>query len=168
MLEYLGSIMATEKIHRFDLARQQLKTAVWMLLSGRDRFSAITLAGAASGILSQLVEDHNHESFDEYARRIYHHEIGQMPPRSKYRRHINQMLHVHALRHHSPEDDEHIEFDEEKSACNAVTKAIADYGKIAPENEDFVNAFYKWAWETQDGPKMMELYLQKVKDGGPH
>lgn len=55
------------RIHKSDIAKSQLETAVWLLLDGRDRSSVITLAGAASGILDRLVRNAGKEPFVDYA-----------------------------------------------------------------------------------------------------
>ena len=49
--------MAKVKVHKGDIAKFQLETAVRLFLTGKDRSSVITLAGAASGILGTLVRN---------------------------------------------------------------------------------------------------------------
>jgi hypothetical protein len=146
------------KYHRLDIATRQLETAVDMFLSGRDRFSIITLAGAASNILSQLVKNQGGEPFIDYSRRVHNALIGFTPPRGKYNKYINDRLGINALKHHSSEDETHLELDEEKAAEDAVTKAIADFIKVKGKEEPFVNAFLLWSWQNRDGAKLMEEY----------
>ncbi|OGW05964.1 MAG: hypothetical protein A2889_09505 [Nitrospinae bacterium RIFCSPLOWO2_01_FULL_39_10] len=153
--------MPESKYHRAEIASKQLETAVSMFLNGRDRFSVITLAGAASNILSQLVRNQGEEPFIDYSRRVYDALIGFTPPRTKYNKYINERLGINALKHHSAGDATHIELDEEKAAEDAITKAIADYIKIKGQEEPFVKAFLSWAWKNRDGKKMMEDYKNR-------
>lgn len=55
-------INSEKKYHRNELARQQLKTAVMLFLNEKDLSSVITLSGASSNILSQLVRNYGKES----------------------------------------------------------------------------------------------------------
>jgi hypothetical protein len=144
--------------YKGDIARSQLETAVKIFLNGRDRFSVITLAGAASNILSQLVTNDGGEPFLDYARLIYKDYSGITPPREKYNKHLNQTIGINQLKHHSIGDPEHIELDEEKGAEQAITKAVADYISLYGQDELFVKAFLKWAWVNNDGEAIMENY----------
>lgn len=150
--------MHESKYHRLEIAARQLETAVVMFLNGRDRFSVITLAGAASNILSQLVRNQGGEPFIDYSRRVHDALVGFTPPREKYNKYINDRLGINALKHHSAEGATHIELDEEKAAEDAITKAIADYIKVKGQEEPFVKAFLSWAWHNRDGEKLMEEF----------
>jgi len=57
--------MSLQTYTRFELAENQLTSAIGLFVSGRDRFSVITLAGAADVILSQLVKHRGQETFTE-------------------------------------------------------------------------------------------------------
>lgn len=146
------------KYHRMEIASRQLETAVVMFLNGRDRFSVITLAGAASNILSQLVRNQGGEPFIDHSRRVHDALVGFTPPREKYNKYINDRLGINALKHHSADDVIYIELDEEKAAEDAISKAIADYVIVKEQEEPFVKAFLSWAWHKRDGEKLMEEY----------
>ena len=47
--------MTTRTYNRLELAENQLETAIGLFVSGGNKFSAITLAGAADVILCRLV-----------------------------------------------------------------------------------------------------------------
>lgn len=153
--------MAEIKYPKEEIAARQLETAILMFLNGRDRFSVITLAGAASNILSQLVRNRGSEPFIDYSRRVFDAVRGYTPPREKYKKHINDMLGINYLKHHSAGDAIHIELDEEKAAEDAITKALADYIKIRGQEELFVKAFLSWSWQKNNGKKMMEAYKNR-------
>lgn len=153
--------MPERKYHREEIASRQLETAVLMFLNGRDRFSVITLAGAASNILSQLVRNQGEEPFIDYSRRVHDAVIGFTPPRIKYNKYINDKLGINDLKHLSSGGATRIDLDEEKAAEEAITKAIADYIKIKGQKEPFVIAFLSWAWNNKDGKKLMENYKNR-------
>jgi hypothetical protein len=57
--------MTIKSYTRLELAANQLESAIGLFVAGRDRFSVITLAGAADVILSQLVIKSGQENFTE-------------------------------------------------------------------------------------------------------
>lgn len=156
--------MAKTKFQRIDLATRQLERAILMFLGEQDRFSVITLAGAASGILTQLVLNAGKQPFVDYARLLQSKLIGPtIAPREKFNRHINDRFGVNALRHHAPNDPPTINLDEERAAEEALTRAVVDYIALRGQSEPFVVAFLNWAWMTRDGPKIMAEYEAQPK-----
>ena len=59
--------MAKKTMTKLELAQRQLETAIGLFVSRRDRISAITLAGAADGILHGLVLKAGKQPFADYA-----------------------------------------------------------------------------------------------------
>jgi hypothetical protein len=151
--------MAKSKYQRIDIAARQLETAVFMFLNGMDRFSVITLAGAASGTLTQLVLNAGKQPFVDYGRLVQSKLIGPtMPSREKYNRHVNDQFGVNALRHHAATDAPIIDLDEQIAAERAITRALVDYIELRGQTEPFVIRFLNWAWMTRDGHKIMAEY----------
>jgi hypothetical protein len=156
--------MAKSKYQTIDLAARQLETAIFMFLRGQDRFSVITLAGAASGILTQLVLNSGKQPFVDYARLLQSKlNSPTIPPRDKFNRHINDRFGVNALRHHAPNDPPTINLDEKRAAEKAITRAVADYIELRGQSEPFVIAFLNWTWMTRDGPTLMAEYEAQPK-----
>jgi hypothetical protein len=143
---------------RIDLAARQLETAVWMFLEGKDRFSVITLAGAATGILTQLVINAGKQPFADFGRLIVKEHLGKLPTRTKYTRHVNLMLGIDLLKHHAPNDALTIELDEEKAAESAVTRAMIDYVELRGDDFPFVRAFFNWLWINRNGPELVTQF----------
>lgn len=85
-------ISSEQKFHKKEIAAAQLETAVRLFLNHKDLSSVITLAGAASNILSQLVKNAGKEPFVEYACRVCNYHSGKTPPRQKYNHHIDKIL----------------------------------------------------------------------------
>ncbi|WP_168563274.1 hypothetical protein [Rhizobacter sp. SG703] len=146
------------RYHKHDIAKAQLETAVSIILNGQDRSSAITLAGAASGILDTLVKRAGRETFVDYARRVHEAQVGFTPKRKSYAHHIDKKLGVIAHKHLAQDDPETIDLDLERMAIDAVSRAIQDYVSLNGQEEPFVKAFLQYAWTHSDGEKMMETY----------
>lgn len=147
-----------KKYHKKDIATEQLKTAIWLFLHNKDLSSVITLAGASSNILAQLVRNTGEEPFIDYACRIHNHLKGSTPPREKYNHHIEKMLGISVHKHMKQSDPEEVTLNLQDCAAYAITRAIADYIALYGQEEDFIKAFLKWSWHYQNGQELMELY----------
>lgn len=150
--------MTDEKHDKLDIASSQLETAIGLFVSGRCRFSVITLAGAADVILSQLVLNENKEPFVDYVRAIEAATGGQTPPRGKMGTHINNELNINALKHMDSKDDNFVQINPEECAVGAILKAIVNYKQIVDEDPGFIKAFMAWTWQNLDREKIMENY----------
>lgn len=151
------------RYYKHDIARAQLETAVWIILNGQDRSSAITLAGAVSGILDTLVKRAGKETFVDYARRVHEAQVGFTPKRKSYAHHIDKRLGVIAHKHLAPDDPDTVDLDLEKVAVDAVARAIFDFISLNGEEEPFVKAFLQYTWEHSDGEKLMKAYDAQPK-----
>lgn len=159
--------MPETRIHKSEIARRQLETAVRLFLNEKDRSSVITLAGTSSGILDRLVRNEGKEPFVDYACRVHRELIGHMPKRKSYSHHIDKKIGVIAHKHLAKEDPEVVEFDLEKMASDALARAIADYVTLYGQKESFVKAFLSWAWVTQDGQALMKEFEKVPKSLRP-
>jgi hypothetical protein len=146
------------RFHKHEVAKQQLRTAVSLFLRGLDRSSVITLAGAASGILDELLKRAGKETFTDYARRVHRELVGYTPKRSSYSHHINTRLGIIAHKHFFADDPETVELDLEQQAVDALSRAISDFISLDGQDEPFVKNFLNCLWQTQDGPALMEEY----------
>lgn len=144
------------RVKKFDVAKAQLETAVWIFLNGHDRSSVCTLAGAASGILDNLVKRTGKESFVDYARRIHQSVSGHTPKRQSYIHHIEKKLAITPNKHLSINDADGVEIDLEASARDALIRALADYTLLAGQDEPFVKAFFQYCWSSMDGAAIMK------------
>jgi hypothetical protein len=150
--------MAKQTYHKSQIATAQLRTAVALFLGGGYLCSAITLAGAASVILEMLVRNSGKTAFIDYACRIAGSVAGTTPPRSQYRRRMNDLLGINQLKHMTDDCDPTLDIDLEKSAEHAIGKAVADYVILYGQEHDFVKAYLQWAWINRDGPAIMKDY----------
>jgi hypothetical protein len=133
--------MVAQSYQRLDLAANQLETAIGLFVGGHDKFSVITLAGAADGILSQLVNNRGEENFTET---FLKKDDDKMLTRGAMGKHVNDILFINALKHMDERDDGYIILDLEQCAVAAILKAIANYVKLCGHDVDFVQAFLAW------------------------
>jgi Asp/Glu/hydantoin racemase len=132
----------TAQIHkRLDLAVNQLETAVQLFLFGSERFSVITLAGAADAILSQLVENNGKKTFIE---RLVEDANDKKLDRSAMGKHVNDLLFINALKHMDEDDDGSVVMDVEQCALASILKAMANLVTLRGRGTDFVEVFLSW------------------------
>ncbi len=132
-----------------------------MFLEGKDRFSVITLAGAASTILTRLVINAGKQPFADYGRLIVKEYTGIEPKRDKYIRHVNMLFGIDFLKHQAPNDPTAIDMDEDRAAENAVIRAMMDYIELCGQDAPFVKAFLQYTWLTRNGPELMKAYKEQ-------
>lgn len=148
--------MAEEKYTKIVLAEKQLETAIGLFLSRRDRISAITLAGAADGILHGLVLKAGKQPFADYAIGVKEALTNETPAKAKYAKHINDTLKINDLKHMDEGASDEVDLDPDISALGAILKAIANHAQLVPEHPDFIKAMLQWAWMFYDGEKIRE------------
>ncbi|MEK6211350.1 MAG: hypothetical protein AABM64_13450 [Pseudomonadota bacterium] len=141
---------------KLALAQQQLATAIGLFVSRRDRLSAITLAGAADGILHGLVLKAGKQPFSDYALAMGEAMAGQTPPKAKFAKHINDKLNINDLKHMDEGDADDVSLDVDLSALGAILKAIANHHTLVPEHPDFIKAMLQWTWMFYDGKQITE------------
>ena len=95
--------------------------------SGRDRFSAIALAGAADVILSQLLLNEGKENFSDILMKKDADVTGSLPERAVHGKAVNDMLMINAMKHMDPGDDDYLEIDVRISGLATVSKAVSNY-----------------------------------------
>jgi hypothetical protein len=91
--------MAVQKYQRLDLAANQLETAIGLFISGRDKFSVITLAAAADGILVQLVINKGADTFIDFSLQK---DDDKTLTRSTLGKQVNDILRINELKEAHP------------------------------------------------------------------
>lgn len=132
--------MSVKSYTRLDLAANQLEAAIGLFVSGRDRFSVISLAGAADVILSRLVINTGQQNFTESMLK----EAGVAMTREEFGKGMNDMLFINDLKHMDDGEDGYIELDPEECALAAILKALTNYVMLAGRKDNFVKAFFAW------------------------
>jgi len=148
--------MAQQITTKLSLAETQLESAISLFLTRKDRLSAITLAGAADGILHGLVLKAGKQPFADYALGIAEAMSGATPAKAKFAKHINDKLNINDLKHMDEAQDDQVTLDVDISALGAILKAIANYKTLTEEETDAMKLMYKWAWLFYDGERIKE------------
>jgi hypothetical protein len=104
-----------QTFEKSELAKEQLRTAIWLFLNGIDFTSAITLAGASGNILHALVEQQSKQPALEYCRLLCSKLVGHVPGRSKYLKHFGDLTGINRLKHMSEKCPDTIEIDCQRS-----------------------------------------------------
>jgi hypothetical protein len=136
--------MTTQTYKKLELAENQLETAIGLFVSGGDKFSAITLAGAADVILCRLVLNVGQENFTDLMIRQSCEDCLSNETRASHGRQINDTLCINDLKHMDDGDDGYIDMDLDACALGAILKALANYVRIAGREKNFVKAFLAW------------------------
>lgn len=145
--------MNARKYTRFELAHSQLEAAIALYITNRDRLSAITLAGAADVILSQLVLRSGKSNFtDSLLKKDI--EAGRSAvTREILGKEVNDMLFINQLKHFDDDAQEMIELDVDECALAAIMKALANYVDLPEHHRDLVLAFRLWVKQNLDPRK---------------
>lgn len=149
--------MSLRTFKRIELAESQLQTAIGLFVSGGDKFSVISLAGAADVILCRLVSNIEKENFTEFLLKKAAAKGGESETIQSLGRCINDTLYINDLKHMDDGEDGYIDIDVEECALGAILKALANYVILAGRNKDFVQAFMAWVQLNLD-PKKYNIY----------
>lgn len=149
--------MSVKTYSRFELAENQLTAAIGLFVSGGDRFSVISLAGAADVILSRLVINSGKENFTETMLRREVERGGNSSTRETYGKGINDTLFINQLKHMDDDDEGFIDMEPEECALAAILKALANYVVLADPQKDIVLAFKAWVRQNLD-PKKYNIH----------
>jgi hypothetical protein len=149
--------MTVQTYTRLDLAKNQLETAIGLFISGGDRFSAISLAGAADVILSRLVTNSGAENFTEFSLRLERERGDDPGPREAHGKNLNDTLFINHLKHLDDGDDGYVDMDPEECALASILKALSNYVSLAGKKDPFVLAFLAWVRLNLD-PKKYNIY----------
>jgi hypothetical protein len=148
--------MTINSYSRFELAENQLEAAIGLFVSGGDRFSVISLAGAADVTLARLVVDRGRENFTEFSLRGERERGGPDETREIHGRRINDTLFINQVKHMDEDDDGFIDMNPEECALGAILKAQANYAILAGQQKEIVVAFKAWVKLNLD-PKIYNV-----------
>lgn len=148
--------MPEQTMSKLALAERQLETAIGLFVSRRDRVSAITLAGAADGILHGLVLAAGQQPFSDYVLGVREAMYSDTPPKAKFARHINDQLKINDLKHMDEGGPAEVTLDVDISALGAILKAIANHHRLGVERPPYIQAMLQWAWLFYDGTRITE------------
>ncbi|STX40330.1 Uncharacterised protein [Legionella donaldsonii] len=152
--------MSKKTYKRFHLAANQLETAIMLFITGGDKFSVITLAGAADVIFCELVIRKGEKTFTDSLREKNNKE----KTRQQIGREINDTLGINACKHLDPGEEEYVLLDIEESALGAILKAIVNYDQLKRKNQNLTNPFFYWLHMNVDPKKYkVDCWLNGIK-----
>ena len=148
--------MTLHTYNRFDLAARQLETAVALFIGGHDKFSVITLAAAADGILSQLVANQGKKTFIETL--AEEGDDDATASRSAMGMHVNRILFINNLKHMDKGEDGYVVIDDLfNCALATILIALADTVTLCGRGTiGFVETFFLWVTQNLD-PKIYNV-----------
>lgn len=149
--------MTLKSYTRFELAENQLEAAIGLFVSGGDRFSVISLAGAADVILSRLVLNRGQTNFTEHLLKREANHDNSGATRESFGKSINDTLVINQIKHMDDDEDGFINIEPEECALGAILKALVNYTIIAGKNKEIVQAFMAWVRLNLD-PKKYNIY----------
>jgi len=148
-----------EKIYqRFQLAANQLETAIMLFLTNTDKLSAITLTVAADVVFCELVNREGKKNFTDL---LCEQEGGKIS-RKEVGRGVNDLLRINALKHFDNGDDEYIDLDIDECGVATILKALANYNMLEGKNDKLILAFRCWVKMNLD-PKKYNLYFNDTQ-----
>ena len=145
--------MTSQTYSRLRLAENQLETAIGLFVGGHDRFSVITIAGAADVILCRLVLNLGEENFTDAMIRKSADGCTSKETRTSLGRQINDTLHINDLKHMDADEDGYVVMDIEECALAAILKAMANLVKIVGHERDYIKGFLAWVRLNLDSKK---------------
>lgn len=144
--------MTLKMYSRLQLAAGQLESALALFISGRDRFSVITLAGAADVILSQLLIREGKSNFTDHmiaAAQAKGEEYDAT--RQSHGKKINDLLLINAFKHLDDDGETFVDIDNlEETALATVLKALPNYIQLEGHDKVLVAAFRMWMIKNLD------------------
>jgi hypothetical protein len=149
--------MTLKTYTRFELAENQLNAAIGLFVSGGDRFSVITLAGAADVILSRLVIKLGKKNFTELTLQSELENLAKTVTRESFGKAMNDTLYINQLKHMDDDDDGFIEMEPEECALASILKALVNYIILVGDQSNMVMAFRAWMRINLD-PKKYNIY----------
>lgn len=143
--------MAVERFEKHIVAAVQLFTALDLFHNSDDRFSVITLAGAADAILMQLAVRTTGTCLSDAVSATWVRDGSgsSTPARGKIASLLNKACGINALKHMDEKSDEFVDLDVEIAARLALVKALEH--------------FRLWARERFPGA---EVFEQQLRDEG--
>jgi len=137
--------MPTITYSKFELAENQLETAIGLFVSGGDKFSVITLAGAADVILCQLVKNMGKENFTEHSLKSDQEATVNNHTTKQYGKYINNLFFINDLKHLDKDGSDTVNMNIDECALGTIAKAVVNVVTLTGGNENYIKAFITWS-----------------------
>lgn len=145
--------MTVREYTRLQLAESQLEAAIGLFIVGRDRFSTITLAGAADVILSRLALDKDKSNFTDTLMQDAIRNGAAARTRADHGREINDILFINDMKHMDRDEEGFVDMDPDECAFGAIMKAMVNFIAIVGRKHPLATAFLLWVSKNMDPKK---------------
>ena len=155
--------MTDSTYSRIHIGCKQLETAINLLISNVDPFSAITLAGAADSIFIELVRRACKKDFANTVQEVSQQKGGNTPALEAIRSDMNKVLGINTVKHFDKKDSDPISLNAEESAVGAILKAMANLKLIQPNDPAYVKDMLLWCWKNLEDSKNLSKFTKLNK-----
>jgi hypothetical protein len=130
------------KLHKKEIAKRQIDTAIELFLEGKDYLSVVTLAGAGEEILGKLLVRHSKKNMIDYLK-----ELDRQLSGGREFKIVNQEINGfrNSLKHANDEADDEISIAEgHEHAIAILSRAITNYALFEGRLSSTMDQFLKW------------------------
>lgn len=154
ILEELAKNATIEKFTQIEAAERQLDRAISLFLIEKDYISAVTLAGAAEGILGEALKKTRKQFFFGILRRVLQKTfLSVFDTEEKLDQHLNGIR--NALKHFDGDLNKQIEWAMDLEAIQMIVRAVGSYGLLTNEVTKLSPEFF--AWLRDNHPKVLQF-----------
>ena len=154
ILEELAKNATIEKFTQIEAAERQLDRAISLFLIEKDYISAVTLAGAAEGILGEALKKTRKLFFYGILRLVLKKTfLSIFNTEEKLDQHLNGIR--NSLKHFDGDMNKQIEHAMDLEAIQMIVRAVGSYGlltkEVTPKSPEFV------AWLRDNHPEVLKF-----------
>jgi hypothetical protein len=130
------------KLHKKEIAKRQIDTAIELFLAGKDYLSVVTLAGSGEEILGQLLVRHSKKNTVDYLK-----ELDRRLSGGREFKIVNQEINGfrNSLKHANDEEEDEISVAEgQEHAIAMLARAINNYALFEERVSKKMAQFLQW------------------------
>ena len=135
------------KLHKKEIAKRQINTAIELFLSKQDYLSVVTLAGAGEEILGKLLARTSKKCMVDYLK-----ELDKRLSGGRDFKIVNQEINGfrNSLKHANNENEDEIDVAEsQEHAIAMITRALTNYAMFESDLSTQMKNFYSWLKENR-------------------
>jgi hypothetical protein len=135
------------KLHKTEIAKRQIETAIDLFLAGKDYLSVVTLSGAGEEILGQLLNRDSQESMVDHLKKLDKRLSG-----GREFKVVNEEINGfrNSLKHANDENEDEIDVAEgQMHAIAMLIRSLSNYFKVKGKLSNKMEQFYQWLEEKR-------------------
>ena len=140
------------KLHKIEIARRQIDTAINLFLEKQDYLSVVTLAGAGEEIIGKLLTRSSKKNMVDSLKQLDERLSGGRDFKI-----VNNEINGfrNSLKHANDENEDEIDIAEsQEHAIAMITRALTNYASLKGDMSKQMRNFYKWLQENR--PKLFK------------